>query len=109
MDMKTKTEILALSTVNDPRWAAVVARDSRADGTFVYSVRTTGVYCRPSCAARRARPENVDFHASAADAQRASFRAPALQAGRAFARGAAHRLVAELCQMLRNLRAAAEP
>jgi AraC family transcriptional regulator of adaptative response/methylated-DNA-[protein]-cysteine methyltransferase len=58
----------------DPRWAAVVARDAAADGTFVYSVRTTGVYCRPSCAARLARPENVAFHATIADAERAGFR-----------------------------------
>ena len=34
----------------DPRWAALRARDPNADGSFVYSVRTTGVYCRPSCA-----------------------------------------------------------
>ena len=59
---------------DDPRWAAVLARDKSADGRFVYSVRTTGVYCRPSCAARRARPENVSFHASCADAERAGFR-----------------------------------
>ena len=36
------------------RWAALAARDRRADGAFFYSVRTTGVYCRPSCAARAA-------------------------------------------------------
>jgi AraC family transcriptional regulator of adaptative response/methylated-DNA-[protein]-cysteine methyltransferase len=65
---------LAAVTVRDPRWAAVVARDARADGTFFYSVRTTGVYCRPSCAARQARPENVQFHATRADAERAGFR-----------------------------------
>lgn len=58
----------------DPRWAAVIARDPKADGTFFYSVRTTGVYCRPSCAARRARRENVTFHASSAAAERAGFR-----------------------------------
>ncbi len=75
MSMNTPAEILALATVNDPRWAAVLARDTQCDGTFFYSVRTTGVYCRPSCAARQARPENVAFHASAADAQRAGFRA----------------------------------
>lgn len=62
------------ATVNDPRWAAVVARDAAADGRFVYSVRTTGVYCRPSCGSRAARPENVAFHASCADAERAGFR-----------------------------------
>lgn len=59
----------------DPRWAAVAARDPRADGSFFYSVKTTGVYCRPSCAARRPNPKNVRFHATAADAQRAGFRA----------------------------------
>ena len=46
----------ATPTERDPRWAAVAARDPRADGTFFYSVRTTGVYCRPSCASRPARP-----------------------------------------------------
>ena len=64
----------AAETTNDPRWAAVVARDAAADGTFVYSVRTTGVYCRPSCASRRARPENVRFHATGEAAAAAGFR-----------------------------------
>jgi AraC family transcriptional regulator of adaptative response/methylated-DNA-[protein]-cysteine methyltransferase len=58
----------------DPRWAAVAARDKAADGAFFYSVRTTGVYCRPSCAARRANPKNVAFHASPAAAEAAGFR-----------------------------------
>lgn len=62
-------------TEADPRWAAVVARDPGADGRFFYSVRTTGVYCRPSCGARRPNPANVRFHATAADAERAGFRA----------------------------------
>lgn len=64
----------AIPTELDPRWAAVVARDHAADGTFYYSVRTTGVYCRPSCAARLANPGNVRFHAVPADAERAGFR-----------------------------------
>jgi AraC family transcriptional regulator of adaptative response/methylated-DNA-[protein]-cysteine methyltransferase len=59
----------------DPRWAVVVARDARADDRFVYAVTTTGVYCRPSCPSRRPRPEHVRFHASAASAERAGFRA----------------------------------
>jgi AraC family transcriptional regulator of adaptative response/methylated-DNA-[protein]-cysteine methyltransferase len=58
----------------DPRWASVLARDAAADGRFVYSVRTTGVYCRPSCASRRARPENMQFHATREEAERAGFR-----------------------------------
>ena len=58
----------------DPRWAALLARDHAADGRFFYSVATTGVYCRPSCAARAPRPENVAFHATTAAAERAGFR-----------------------------------
>ena len=58
----------------DPRWAAVLSRSAESDGTFFYSVRTTGVYCRPSCAARPARPENVRFHATREDAEREGFR-----------------------------------
>ncbi|WP_370630214.1 bifunctional DNA-binding transcriptional regulator/O6-methylguanine-DNA methyltransferase Ada [Xenophilus sp. Marseille-Q4582] len=75
--MSTRTEARALraaAVVADPRWAAVQARDAAADGRFVYSVRTTGVYCRPSCGARPARPENVAFHASCAEAEHAGFR-----------------------------------
>ena len=55
----------------DPRWASVAERNRAADGTFYYSVRTTGVYCRPSCAARLANSANVQFHASIAEAERA--------------------------------------
>jgi AraC family transcriptional regulator of adaptative response/methylated-DNA-[protein]-cysteine methyltransferase len=62
------------ATEADPRWAAVVARDRTADGRFYYSVRTTGVYCRPSCAARRANPGNVEFHPTPAAAESAGFR-----------------------------------
>ena len=73
--MKTPTTDHAGSNAQrDPRWAAVIARDRGADGTFFYSVRTTGVYCRPSCGARRPKAANVAFHASALDAERAGFR-----------------------------------
>jgi AraC family transcriptional regulator of adaptative response/methylated-DNA-[protein]-cysteine methyltransferase len=58
----------------DRRWARVAARDGSADGEFYYSVRTTGVYCRPSCASRLANPRNVRFHATREDAERAGFR-----------------------------------
>ena len=58
----------------DPRWAQVAARDASADGQFYYSVATTGVYCRPSCASRLARPENVRFHATREAAEEAGFR-----------------------------------
>ena len=64
----------AAATESDPRWAAVLARSAAADGTFFYSVRTTGVYCRPSCAARLARPENIDFHSTGRGRRAAGFR-----------------------------------
>jgi AraC family transcriptional regulator of adaptative response/methylated-DNA-[protein]-cysteine methyltransferase len=58
----------------EARWQAVERRDSDADGRFWYSVETTGVYCRPSCAARRPRRDHVRFHASPMEAERAGFR-----------------------------------
>lgn len=62
------------SVENDPRWQAVLNRDASADGNFVYGVRTTGVYCRPSSSARRPRPENVEFFDSAEQAEAAGYR-----------------------------------
>ena len=107
MNMSAKTEMLAAATVSDPRWAAVIARDPKADGQFFYSVRTTAVYCRPSCGARAARPENVEFHWTAADAERAGFHPckrckpdqPALSDQHAAT-------VAELCRLIENADAA---
>ncbi|RJG10605.1 bifunctional DNA-binding transcriptional regulator/O6-methylguanine-DNA methyltransferase Ada [Pseudomonas cavernicola] len=74
MNTSIKKAQLAAVTVNDPRWAVVQARNPEADGQFFYSVKSTGVYCRPSCAARPANPENVQFHATREDAERAGFR-----------------------------------
>jgi AraC family transcriptional regulator of adaptative response/methylated-DNA-[protein]-cysteine methyltransferase len=59
---------------DDERWAAIVRRDPAADGRFYYSVSTTGVYCRPTCAARLARREHVRFHLTCAEAEGAGFR-----------------------------------
>lgn len=74
----SRTSLKALAaekTLNDPRWQQVLARDAHADGQFYYAVKTTGVYCRPSCAARPARPENVTFYPSTEAAEAAGFRA----------------------------------
>jgi AraC family transcriptional regulator of adaptative response/methylated-DNA-[protein]-cysteine methyltransferase len=62
-------------TTDEARWIAVTQRDPSADGHFLFSVRTTGVYCRPSCAARLPRRENVAFHGDGAAARSAGFRA----------------------------------
>ena len=63
-----------IDTELDPRWAAVLARDPRADGQFVYAVKTTGIYCRPSSLARLPKPQNVEFFDTAAQAEAAGYR-----------------------------------
>lgn len=70
----TTNQARARRIETDPRWAAVRTRDASWDGKFYYSVATTGVFCRPSCGARSPRPENVAFHATATDAERAGYR-----------------------------------
>ncbi|HET8710529.1 MAG TPA: bifunctional DNA-binding transcriptional regulator/O6-methylguanine-DNA methyltransferase Ada [Spongiibacteraceae bacterium] len=60
---------------DEQRWQAVVARDVIADGQFVYAVPSTGVYCKPSCAARLPKRENVAFYLGCAEAEEAGFRA----------------------------------
>ncbi|MEG2962704.1 MAG: Ada metal-binding domain-containing protein, partial [Janthinobacterium sp.] len=61
-------------STDDERWDALQRRAPDADGVFYYSVRTTGVYCRPSCAARPALRRNVAFHDSCEQAEVAGFR-----------------------------------
>lgn len=58
----------------DPRWHAVLSRDASADGQFVYGVRTTGIYCRPSSLSRLPNPDNVEFFDNAALAEAAGYR-----------------------------------
>jgi methylphosphotriester-DNA--protein-cysteine methyltransferase len=57
------------------RWIAVYSRDPQADGAFVYLVKTTKIYCRPTCKARLARRANVDFCNRASEAEAAGYRA----------------------------------
>ena len=61
-------------TTDEARWAAVCRRDGLADGRFFTAVRTTGVYCKPSCAGRPKRV-NVQLFSSAAEARAGGFRA----------------------------------
>ncbi|TAK08258.1 MAG: bifunctional DNA-binding transcriptional regulator/O6-methylguanine-DNA methyltransferase Ada [Candidatus Manganitrophaceae bacterium] len=99
----------------DDRWTAVLRRDRRADGIFYFSVRTTGIYCRPSCPARSARREHVRFHSTREEAVSAGFRpckrcrpdAPALAEQRAAAVAKACRLI-ETAESLPNLDTLAE-
>lgn len=73
MNFMSNTSPHARFATDDRRWAAVERRDASADGAFYYGVRTTGVYCRPSCAGRALR-RNVSFHATREDARRAGLR-----------------------------------
>jgi len=57
------------------KWQQVMARDARQDGRFVFAVRTTGIYCRPSCPSRRPRRDSVEFFAGPNEAERAGYRA----------------------------------
>ncbi|HSC08403.1 MAG TPA: Ada metal-binding domain-containing protein, partial [Steroidobacteraceae bacterium] len=60
---------------SDALWQACIARDRAYDGRFIIGVRTTGIYCRPSCPARKPRRENVQFFAAPEIARQAGFRA----------------------------------
>jgi AraC family transcriptional regulator of adaptative response/methylated-DNA-[protein]-cysteine methyltransferase len=66
--------VLALFDTPERRLAAIRARDRMADGHFWYGVRTTGVVCKPSCAARPALSKNISFHDSMAEARAAGLR-----------------------------------
>ncbi len=68
------TEIISPAET-DPRWQALLARDSSQDGKFVYAVKTTGVYCRPACPSRLAKPVNVEFFDTCEDAEASGYRA----------------------------------
>src|SRR5260221_8826341 len=74
-------KMLQLSTTvpnrmtNPELWNAVLARDASRDGSFVFAVRSTGIYCRPSCPARRPRREQVSFFQIPEAAEQAGFRA----------------------------------
>ena len=90
----------------DPRWLSVLARDPAADGQFVYAVKTTGVYCRPSSGSRIPKPENVEFFASAKDAEAAGFRPTKRAVGDRTAVAQHHAaLVAEACRRIEEAEA----
>ena len=98
---RTTVTATAIPTAEDPRWQSVLTRDAGADGSFVYAVRSTGVYCRPSCPSRTAKPQNVSFHASAAEAEAAGYR----PCRRCHPRGqspaeASAAIVAEACRLI---------
>jgi len=74
MGTLSETTAVTMAIEDDQRWAAVRERSHAADGQFYYSVRSTGVYCRPSCPARTPRRANVAFHPTCQEAEAAGFR-----------------------------------
>src|SRR3954468_467895 len=75
MNTLTKRAAEELAAADPARWHAVMTRDRRADGQFVYAVTSTGVYCRPSCPSRRPRRERARFFETSDAARAAEFRA----------------------------------
>jgi AraC family transcriptional regulator, regulatory protein of adaptative response / methylated-DNA-[protein]-cysteine methyltransferase len=74
MDVTCEITLSPAYATPEDRWDAVLKRDPLAEGYFYYAVRTTGVFCRPTCPSRRPHPEHVAFFDTADDAQRAGFR-----------------------------------
>jgi AraC family transcriptional regulator of adaptative response/methylated-DNA-[protein]-cysteine methyltransferase len=96
MDMNHAHE--ACDASDDERWSAVMTRDARLDDAFVYAVRSTGVFCKPSCAAKRPRRDRVTFYSSPREAERAGFRA----CKRCFAEPTSAAIVERACARIRE-------
>jgi len=91
----------ATYATDDARWQAVQARDVAADGHFVYAVRTTGVYCRPSSSARLPKRENVEFFDTPAAAEAAGYRASRrIHGDQTSAAAGRAALIAEVCRLI---------
>ena len=101
--MKPGRKAPAAYSTDDARWRAVLERDAAADAYFVYAVRSTGVYTRPSAASRRPRRENVVFFSSPQEAEAAGYRPSRRDtaASTAEAQGRAA-LVARACQTIES-------
>jgi AraC family transcriptional regulator, regulatory protein of adaptative response / methylated-DNA-[protein]-cysteine methyltransferase len=94
----------ATSAQDDVRWTAVLARDPSADTDFVYAVKTTGIYCRPSSSARLPKRENVVFFDTAQAAEAAGYRSSRRHAGDRTASAALRAaLVAEACRLIERV------
>ncbi|QGW78824.1 bifunctional DNA-binding transcriptional regulator/O6-methylguanine-DNA methyltransferase Ada [Pseudomonas alkylphenolica] len=88
---------------NDPRWQAILARDPAADREFVYAVRTTGVYCRPSSTSRLPRIDNVEFFDTPAQAEAAGYRPSKRRAADQTLMAEQHRAqVTRACQLIES-------
>ncbi|MEM8663992.1 MAG: Ada metal-binding domain-containing protein [Pseudomonadota bacterium] len=75
MRTETSHDCIVEDQTPDAYWTALAERDSAYDGVFVFAVKTTKIYCRPSCPARRPLRKNVTFYALAREAEAAGYRA----------------------------------
>src|SRR6201981_3940552 len=97
----TQTKAAGSADSSDDRyWEAVITRDSKRDGEFFFAVSTTGVYCRPSCAARRPRRENVRFFRTPEAAEQAGYRACLRCRPRAFTGNTESDSVKAICRFI---------
>lgn len=100
-----KNAMIRLQAIcDDPRWQAVLERSSDQDGTFVYAISTTGIYCRPTCPSRRPKPEHTRIFDSACQAENAGFR-PCIRCQpkrEETLRQQQARIVEEACRMIRE-------
>lgn len=98
--MNTTVPTFAGYMTDDARWRAVQMRDETADGHFVYAVRTTGVYCRPSSTARLPKRENVEFFDTPQAAEAAGYRPSRRASDRSSASAERAELVSQACRLI---------
>jgi AraC family transcriptional regulator of adaptative response/methylated-DNA-[protein]-cysteine methyltransferase len=103
MNLSLQNGALGSLVPDDTRWRSLTHRDPSADGKFCYSVKTTGIYCRPSCAARLARRENIQFHATWEDAERAGYRpCKRCKPNQPSLRERHGKTIADICRLMEN-------
>jgi AraC family transcriptional regulator of adaptative response/methylated-DNA-[protein]-cysteine methyltransferase len=104
MNLRTQASSSAPEdALQDPRWKAVLTREPSADASFVYGVRTTGVYCRPGSYSRLPKPENVEFFDSPEAAEAAGYRPSRRAAGDRGSLAARHaQMVAQACRRIES-------
>ncbi|MGA2100515.1 MAG: bifunctional DNA-binding transcriptional regulator/O6-methylguanine-DNA methyltransferase Ada [Candidatus Sulfotelmatobacter sp.] len=96
----SNADVTRADTARDSRWRAVLSRDAKRDGDFVFAVSSTGIYCRPSCAARRPRRENVQFFSRPEEAEHAGYRACLRCRPKAFRRNTESDGVKAMCRFI---------
>ena len=88
---------------SEGRWQAITQRDAKADGQFVYAVKTTGIYCAPSCPSRQPNRENVEFFTHGEEAEQRGYRpCKRCRQGRVSLRQQHAQQIAQACRLLEN-------